>query len=107
MSFERWIASGGDTSTGDPVEAVERAREPFEVERRLRQDRVGALALGDLAHRGGERRVGARRHEVERVAEVPADRALAHVGADEPHLALAVLAQRRAGAPPFRARPTR
>ena len=38
--------------------------------------------------------IGARRHEVERVAEVPPDRALAHVGADEPHLALAVLAQR-------------
>ena len=107
MSFERWIASGGETSTGDPVEALDRAGEPFEVERRLRQDRGGALALGDLADRGGERGVGAGRHEVERVAEVPADRALAHVGADEAHLALAVLAQRAQQRGRARARPRR
>ena len=34
------------------------------------------------------------RHEVEGVAEVPADRQLGHVRADEPNVALAVLAQR-------------
>ena len=76
--------------------------EPFEVERRLRQDDVDALALDDVEHRVGEAGVGAGRDEVERVAEVAADRALAHVGADEPHRPLAVRAQalqerRRAG----------
>ena len=68
--------------------------QPFQVERRLRQDRVDALALGDREHRVRERRIGSARNDVERVAEVTANRALAHVGADEPHLALAVLAQR-------------
>ena len=43
--------------------------------------------------RVGEARVGARRDEVERVAEVAADRALGHVRADEADVALAVLAQ--------------
>ena len=74
----------------------------LEVERRLRQHGVDALALDDLEHRVGEAGVRAGRDEVERVAEVAADRALGHVRADEPHLALAVLAQpaqqrRRAG----------
>ena len=84
------------------------AGEPFEVERRLRQDRVGALALGDLAaSRPGSAGSAPAGHEVERVAEVAADRALAHVGADEPHLALAVLAQRAQERRRARARPTR
>ncbi len=74
-------------------EAVDVPREPFEIERRLRQDRVDAFSLRDLEHRVGKRRIGAGGHDVERVAEVAADRALAHVGADEPHGALAVLAQ--------------
>ena len=81
--------------------------EAFEVERRLGQDAVGALALDDRADRVGEARVGAGGDEVEGVAEVAADRALGHVGADEAHLALAVLAQpaqQRRGA---RARPRR
>ena len=96
-----------ETRTAAPPKPSARAGEALEVERRLRQDRGGALALGDLADRVGERRVGAGRDEVERVAEVAADRALAHVGADEAHLALAVLAQaaqQRRGA---RARPRR
>src|SRR5262249_32930872 len=33
------------------------------------------------------------RHEMKRVAELPSDRAFRHVGADEPHLTLAVLAE--------------
>ena len=37
----------------------------------------------DLEHRVGEAGSDAGRHEVERVAEVPPDRALGHVGADE------------------------
>ena len=64
--------------------------EPFEVERRLRQDRVDALARRNVQHRVGECRIGAGRNEMERVAQMPADGALAHVGADEPNLALAV-----------------
>ena len=68
--------------------------EPLEVERRLRQDRVDPLLLGDLQDRVRERGVRARGDDVERVAEVAADRALAHVGADEAHLALAVSPQR-------------
>ena len=67
--------------------------EPLEVERRLGQDAVGALALDDRADRVGEAGIGAGRDEVEGVAEVPPDGALGHVGADEAHLALAVLAQ--------------
>ena len=93
LSFERRIASGGETSTGIG-EAVAVLGQPLEVERRLRQDGVDALALDDLEDRVREAGVGAGRHEVERVAEVPADRALGHVRADEAHLALAVLAQR-------------
>ena len=79
----------------------------LEVEGRLRQDRVDVLLLGDLQHRVRERRVRARRDDVERIAEMAADRAFAHVGADEPHLALAVLGAARAAAPPCRARRTR
>ena len=79
----------------------------LEIERRLGQDAVGALGLDDRADGGGEAGIGAGRDEVEGVAEVPADGALGHVGADEPQLALAVLAQpaeQRRGA---RARPRR
>ena len=68
--------------------------EPGEVERGLRQDDVDALALDDVEHRVGEAGIRAGGHQVERVAEVAADRALAHVGADEADGALAVLAQR-------------
>ena len=46
-------------------------------------------------------------NEVERVAEVAADRALGHVGADEAQLALAVLAQRAQQRSRARARPRR
>ena len=67
--------------------------EPLEIERRLGQHAVGALALDDRADGGGEVRIRARRDDVEGVAEVPADGALGHVGADEPKLALAVLAE--------------
>ena len=67
--------------------------EALEVERRLRQDDVDALALDDLEHGVREARVGAGRDAVERVAEVAPDGALAHVGADEPDRALAVRAQ--------------
>ena len=79
---------------GDVAEAPGRAGEPFEVERRLGQHCRCALALGDFADRVRKARVGTGGDEVESVAEVPADRALAHVGADEPDLALAVRAQR-------------
>ena len=67
--------------------------EALEVERRLGQHAVGALPLDDRADRVGEAGVGARRDEVERVAQMAPDRALGHVRADEAHLALAVLAQ--------------
>ncbi len=67
--------------------------EAFEVERRLRQDDVDALALDDVEHGIREAGVGACRHAVKRIAEVVADRALAHVGADEPDRPLAVRAQ--------------
>ena len=93
LSFERRIVSGRRDEHRHR-EAVAMRGEPVEVERRLRQHGVHALALDDVEHRVGEARVRARRHEVERVAEVAADGALAHVGADEPDLALAVLAQR-------------
>ena len=92
MSFDRRIVSGGETSTGaENVSDV--LRQALEVERRLRQDRVDALARRNLEHRAGERRVGAAGHEVKRVAQVPSDRALAHVRADEPDLPLAVRPQ--------------
>ena len=78
-------------------------REPFEIEGGLRQDDVHALPLDDGEHRVGEARIRARRDEVEGVAEVAADGALAHVRADEPDLPLAVLAQR----PQERRRPRR
>ena len=68
--------------------------EALEVERRLRQDDVHALALDDLEHRVREAGVRSGRDEVERVAEVTADGALGHVRADEAHVALAVLAER-------------
>ena len=55
--------------------------------RRLRAPRSSSIASGNAG-------VGAAGDDVERVAEVAADRALAHVGADEAHLALAVRAQR-------------
>ena len=74
-------------------EAVAVRGEPLEVEGRLRQDAVDALALDDVEDRVREARIRAGRDEVERVAEVAADRALAHVGADEPHGPLAVRAQ--------------
>ena len=67
--------------------------EALEIERRLGQDAVGALGLHDRADGGGEAGIRAGRDDVEGVAEVPADGALGHVGADEPELALAVLAQ--------------
>ena len=92
LSFERRIVSGPETSTGTGKRRVR--GEPCEVERRLRQHGVDALALDDLEHRVREAGIGARRDEMERVAEVPPDRALRHVRADEAHLALAVLAQR-------------
>ena len=74
-------------------EAVAVRRQPLEVEGGLRQHDVDALPLDDLEHRVGEARIGAGRDEVEGVAEVAADRPLAHVGADEPHRPLAVRAQ--------------
>ena len=92
LSFERRIVSGEETSTGTGKRVAMR-REAVEVERGLRQHRVHVLALDDVQHGIREARVRPRRHEVERVAQVPSDRALAHVGADEPNLALAVLAQ--------------
>jgi len=79
---------------GDPVEAVGRRGQTLEVERRLWQDRGSALPVGDLADHVGECGVGPGGHEVEGVAAVAADRPLAHVGTDEPHLALAVCAKR-------------
>ena len=88
-------------------EAVAVRRQPFEVERGLRQDDVDALALDDVEHRVGEARVGAGGDGVERVAEMAADRPLAHVGADETHGPLAVRAQALSGAPQCRARPRR
>ena len=94
---------GPETSTGTG-KLSRRADSPAQVERRLRQHDVDALLLDDLEHASANP-VRAAGHEVERVAEVPADRALAHVDADEPHLPLAVLAQARRSAP-CRARPT-
>ena len=98
--------SGLETSTGTG-KRVAVLGEALEVERRLGQDAVGALALDDRADRVGEARVGARGDEVEGVAEVPADGALGHVRADEPHLALAVLAQAAEQRRRARARPRR
>ena len=92
LSFERTIVSGAETSTGDPGSAPARgeaSRSNDDWGRRRR--RPPARRLQD---RVGEPGIGAGRHEVERVAEVAADRALGHVRPDEPHLALAVLAQR-------------
>ena len=74
-------------------EVVAVRREALEVERRLGKDAGGALTLDDAADRVREAGVGACRDDVERVAEMPADGALGHVRADEPHLSLAVLAQ--------------
>ena len=74
-------------------EAVPVRGEPFEVEGRLRQDDVDSLALDDVQHRVGEAGVGAGGDEVEGIGEVPADRAPAHVGADDADAALAVRAQ--------------
>src|SRR5207248_4795558 len=65
-----------------------------QLEGRLRQDGVDPLEPADLDERVGEAGVAPRRNEVEGVAEVAADRQLGHVGADETHFALAVLAQR-------------
>jgi hypothetical protein len=75
-------------------EALPVRGEPLEIERRLREDDVDVFALDDRAHRIGKPRFGARGHEVEGVAEVPADGSLGHVGADEAHIALPVPAQR-------------
>ena len=85
------MVSGDETRTGRKAVAVR--GEACEVEGRLGEHHVHALALDDVEHRVGEAGVRARGHQVERVTEVPTDRALAHVGADEPYLALAVLAQ--------------
>ena len=74
-------------------EAVAVRCEPFEVEGRLRQDDVDAFLLDDRQDGVGEAGVGAGRNEVERVAEMAADRALAHVGADEPDPPLPVRPQ--------------
>ncbi len=65
----------------------------LEVERGLGEDDVDALALDDVEHRVGEAWIGAGGDSVERIAEMAADRPLAHVGADEPYGSLAVLAQ--------------
>jgi hypothetical protein len=59
--------------------------------RGLWQHRVDALLLDDVAQHGCEVPVVAGRHERERVAHVAAYRAPAEVGADDPHVALAVL----------------
>ena len=75
------------------LEAVAVRREPLEVERGLRQDDVDALALDDLEDGVREAGIGAGRHEMEGVAEMTPDRPLGHVGADEAHVALAVLAE--------------
>ena len=74
-------------------EAVAVCGEPFQVERRLRKDDVDGLVFDDLEDGVGEARVRAGRDAVEGVAEVPADGAFRHVGADESDLAFAVLAQ--------------
>ena len=68
-------------------------REPFQVERGLREHDVDALALDDVEHGVGEGGVGAGRNAMEGVAEVAADRPLAHVGPDQAHGSLAVCAQ--------------
>src|SRR3954453_8285331 len=65
-----------------------------QVVRRLRQDDVDALLLDELEQRVGKSRVRARWDEMERVAQVAADRPFGHVHADEADLPLAVLAQR-------------
>ncbi len=67
--------------------------EPLEIERGLRQDDVDALTLDDVEHRVREAGIGARRDSVERVGEVAADGALAHVSADDADGPLAVRAQ--------------
>ncbi len=69
-------------------------RQVVQVVRRLRQDDVDALLLDELEQRVGKGRVRTGWDEMERVAEVAADRTLGHVHADEADLLLAVLAQR-------------
>ena len=68
--------------------------ESLEIEGGLGQDDVDAFLLDDPQDRVGEAWVGSRGDEMERVAEVPSNRALGHVRTDESHVALAVLAQR-------------
>ena len=82
-------------------EALPRRGEARQVVARLRQHDGRAVAAAEVEHRVGVAGVAARRHELEGVAQVAADGALLHVGADQPHLALAVgaqLAQERRGA---------
>ena len=69
-------------------------RESFEIVRRLREHDVGGLPLDDVEDRVRESGIGSGRDEMERVAEMPADGPLRHVGADQPDVPLAVLAQR-------------
>ena len=75
-------------------ETLASRRERLEVERRLWQHEVDALALDEIEDRVGI--VGARagRHDVECVAEVLADCVVAHVRADDADGALAVLVER-------------
>ncbi len=87
---------------GDALEALLRRGEPRQVERRLRQYGVHALPTADVEHCVCEAGVRAGRDEVERVAEMPADRPLGHVGTDQADRPLPVLTEpaqerRRAG----------
>jgi hypothetical protein len=92
LSFERWIVSGEETSTGTGKRSRCAAR-PFQVERGLRQHDVDALALDDLEHRVGEAGIGAGRDEWNASQRWrPTDRSLMS-GADEPHMSLAVRPQ--------------
>ncbi len=61
LSFERRIVSGRGDEHRDVAEAVAVRGEPLEVERRLRQHGVHALALADREDRVGEAGVGAGR----------------------------------------------
>jgi hypothetical protein len=64
----------------------------MEVEGRLREDDVDTLPRDDVEHRVGEAGVRPGRHEVERVAQMPAHRPFRHVCPDQADVALAVLA---------------
>ena len=72
--------------------------------RRLRENGIDPLPVAEADDCGAEAGVGSGRDARERIAEKPPHGHLTHVAADEPHLALAVGAQRAQGARPFQAR---